>query len=246
MPQQENKKKKSALFAPFAFLLVIAALIFVVSVFFNVSSVEVDGNNFYTAQEVAEASGIQEGDNLFFINRFTAASRIFSRLPYVEGISIEKKLPGSVIVHVTESEAIAYISGGDGWWAIDRSGKLLSQVDPAKSQELLKIEGLSAQSPAQGDIVSLSSGDAGTVDFLADILSQIYALGLRQEISAIDFSDPDCPVFDYVGRFNVRLGGSENVPYKFQLLISVVNGLQPGDCGTIDLSIDSAAHLSYD
>ena len=123
MPQQENRKKRNAFFAPIAFLLVIAVLIFVVSVFFNVSAVEVEGNNFYTAAEVAEASGIQEGDNLFFINRFSAASRIFARLPYVEGISIEKQMPGSVIVHVTESEAIAYIACEDGWWAMDRGCK---------------------------------------------------------------------------------------------------------------------------
>lgn len=246
MPQQENSKRRNAFFAPIAFLLVVAVLIFVLSVFFNVSTVEVEGNNFYTVADVAEASGIQEGDNLFFINRFSAASRIFARLPYVEGISIEKKLPGSVIVHVTESEAIAYIACEDGWWAMDRGCKLLSEVDPAQAEGLLRIEGLSAASPAEGDILSLADGSAETVDFLSGMLSQIYALGLRQKIECIDFSDASCPSFDYVDRFTVKLGGNENVPYKFQLLISVVNGLQPGDCGTIDLSIDSAAHLSYD
>lgn len=245
MPQQGNKKNRNAFFAPIAFLLVIAVLIFVVSVFFNVSAVEVEGNNFYTKQEVAEASGIQEGDNLFFINRFSAASRIFARLPYVEAISIEKKMPGSVIVHVIESEAIAYIACGDEWWAMDRSCKLLSQVKLEDARGLLLIEGVSAESPAEGEILSVDSGDAGTVDFLSEILSQIYALGLRQKIESIDFTDGDCPCFDY-DRFAVKLGGNEDVPYKFQLLISVVNGLLPGDCGTIDLSIDSAAHLSYD
>ncbi len=246
MMPQHDKKRKNVFLAPLAFLLVIALLIFVVSVFFNVSAIEVTGNNFYSAQQVAEASGIQQGDNLFFINRFSAASRIFSRLPYVEGVSIEKQLPGSLIVHITESEAIAYVSSDDGWWAIDRSCKLLSKVEPSDSAELLKIEGLSAVSPAEGDILALASGSGETVEFLSQILSQIYALGLRQEISIISFDDPACPEFDYVGRFTVKLGGAENVPYKFQLLISVVNGLQPGDCGTIDLSIDSAAHLSYD
>ena len=246
MPQQENRKRKNAFYAPLAFLIVCAAVIFALSVFFRVSKIEVEGNNFYTAEQVAEASGIQEGDNLFFINRFSAASRIFSRLPYVEGISIEKKMPGSVIVHVTESEAIAYVSSGDGWWAIDRSCKLLSAVDGTDVEGLLRIEGITAASPAEGDTLTLTNGDSASVEYLSAILSQIYALGLRQEISCIDMSDASCPSFDYVERFTVRMGAFENVPYKFQLLISVVNGLQPGDCGTLDLSIDSAAHLSYD
>jgi len=42
------------------------------------------------------------------------------------------------------------------------------------------------------------------------------------------------------------MGAYENVPYKFQLLIAAVAGLQSGDCGTLDLSIDEAAHLTYD
>lgn len=244
MAHKENNKRISVyILAPVAFLLIIALVIFVLSVFFNVSAVQVEGNNFYSPEQVVEASGIHEGDNLFFINRFTAASRIFARLPYVEGISIEKQLPGSVIVHVTESEAIAYIAAGDQWWAMDRSCKLLSQVSPQEAEGLLLIEGRSAVQPTQGDMLLLS--DSGDVEYLSDILDQIYALGLRHSIESIDYSDDGCPSFEY-DRFTVRLGGNGDLPYKFQLLLSVVSGLQPGDCGTIDLSIDSAAHLSYD
>lgn len=241
MPQ-ENRKRRSAFFAPIAFLLVILVLVFVLSVFFQVSAVEVEGNSFYSQQELEEASGIQQGDNLFFINRFSAASRIFARLPYVEGISIEKKLPGSVIIHVTESEAIAcvYDENGDRW-AIDRGCKLLSQVGADETGGLITIEGMTAASPAQGDILTCSGGDVG---YLSDILSQIYALGLRQRIECIHMSSE--PSFDFDGRFTVKLGENSELAYKFQLLIAVVAGLQPGDCGTLDLSIDSAAHLSYD
>ena len=52
---------------PLTFFLVVVALIFIMSVFFKVSRIEVKGNSIYTADEVIKASGIEKGDNLFFI-----------------------------------------------------------------------------------------------------------------------------------------------------------------------------------
>ena len=78
---------------PLIFLLICAALVLGMSVFFRVAKVEVVGNSIYTAEEVVEASGIGTGDNLFFINRFSAASRIFSKLPYVDKAKVTRALP---------------------------------------------------------------------------------------------------------------------------------------------------------
>ncbi len=246
MPSNNKKSKHSVIFAPLAFLLVCAALIFVLGVFFQVHTIEVNGNDFYTDSEVAEASGVAEGDNLFFINRFSAASRIFAKLPYVEGVSIDRKLPSSLIIKVTESEAIAYVETDNGLWAIDRTCKLLSKVSTADAAALVRIKGISAVSPTQGEIINSPEADANAVNYLSDMLKQISALGLRQNIECIDMSETDSPEFDYAGRFTVKMGAYENVGYKFQLLIAAVAGLQSGDCGTLDLSIDSSAHLTYD
>lgn len=246
MPQENKKRKHGALYAPVAFVLVCAALIFCLSVFFRVSAVEVEGNGFYSEQEIVDASGVHEGDNLFFINRFSVASRVFAKLPYIEGVSIERKLPGGIVISVTESEAIAYLRSGDELWAIDRSCKLLSQVKAEDAEALIRVEGMSAASPAEGDMLVTTDGNAAGVEYLSDMLGQIYALGLRQDIKSIDMTDPLSPEFDYVGRFTVRMGANENTPYKFQLMLGAVAALQSGDAGILDLSIDSAAHLTYE
>ena len=244
MPSNSKKRKHSVVFLPLAFSLVCAALIFVLGVFFQVRTIEVNGNRFYTDAEISEASGVAEGDNLFFINRFSASSRIFAKLAYVEGISIDRKLPSSLIITVRESEAIAYVETDNGLWAIDRTCKLLSKVNDADAAQLLRVKGVSVSSPVQGEV--LPSDGGLNVDYLSDILKQISALNLRHSISFIDMSNSASPEFDYLERFTVVMGGHENVGYKFQLLIASVAGLQSGDCGTLDLSIDSAAHLTYD
>ncbi len=246
MPSNNKKNRHSVVFWPLAFALVCAALIFVLGVFFQVRNIEVNGNKFYTDDEISVASSVAEGDNLFFINRFSVASRIFAKLPYVEEVSIDRKLPNSIIIQVVESEAIACIETDNGLWSIDKSCKLLSKVSTADAAALVRVEGFTAVSPAEGE--PLVSPDVGedAVNYLSDMLKQISALNLRQSIEVLDMSDPNNPEFDYVGRFTVKMGRYENVGYKFQLLIATVQALQSGDCGTLDLSIDSAAHLTYD
>lgn len=75
---------------PLTFFLVIVALVFIMSVFFKVSRIEVKGNSIYTADEVIKASGIETGDNLFFINGIAAGSRVAVKLPYVDSVQINR------------------------------------------------------------------------------------------------------------------------------------------------------------
>ena len=247
MPQQRRtRKKRNALFAPLSFLIICAALVFGLSVFFRVSTIEVEGNSLYTAEEIIEASGIEQGDNLFFINRFTAISRIFSKLPYVEKAVINRSLPNRLVIVVTESQAIACVAAEDGTWAIDRGCKLLSKVGGDELRGLIRIEGLTPIAPEAGQVIAPGEAESPKVSYLSAILTQIDTLGLRDNISYIDISGISNPSFDYLGRFTVKLGSFENTEYKFQCLLSAVDALSEGDRGTLDLSIDKRAHLTYD
>ena len=247
MPQQRRtRKKRNALFAPLSFLIICAALVFGLSVFFRVSTIEVEGNSLYTAEEIIEASGIEQGDNLFFINRFTAISRIFAKLPYVEKAVINRSLPNRLVIVITESQAIACVAAEDGTWAIDRGCKLLSKVSGDEMRGLIRIEGLTPIAPEAGQVVAPGEAESPKVSYLSAILTQIDTLGLRDNITYVDISGISNPYFDYLGRFTVKLGSFENVEYKFQCLLSAVDALSEGDRGTLDLSIDKRAHLTYD
>lgn len=247
MPQQNRRKKKrSVLFAPVSFLLICVALVLALCVFFRVSGIEVEGNSLYSPEEIIAASGIEKGDNLFFINQFTAVSRIYAKLPYVEKAAIDRSLPNKLTIVVAESKAIAYLSAEDGIWAIDRGCKLLSKVDSADLDGLIRIDGLTPIAPEAGQQIAPGEAEKPKVNYLSAILHQIDSLGLRENVSYIDISGISNPSFDYLGRFTVKLGNNENLEYKFQCLLSAVAALSEGDRGTLDLSIDKRAHLTYD
>ncbi len=120
-----RRNKHGKLYAPVAFLIICGAIVFSMSVFFRVSDIRVEGSKRYSAEEIMDAAGIEKGSNLFFINRFTSVSRIFSQLPYIESASITRELPGRVIITVEESRALAYVTVESDLWLIDRNCKLL-------------------------------------------------------------------------------------------------------------------------
>ena len=91
----------SSFSGPIMFFLVVVATIFVMSVFFRITNIQVEGNSHYTDEEIIRAIDIEEGDNLFFFDRFAALSRVFAKLPYVEEVSVERSLPNKVIITVT-------------------------------------------------------------------------------------------------------------------------------------------------
>lgn len=242
-----NRKKRGRMYAPVAVIIICIAIIFAMSVFFRVSNITVTGNNIYTAQEVMDAAGIENGDNLFFINRFAAVSRIYSRLPYIESASITRQLPNKVNIDVTDCISIAYITleGGD-CWAIDRNCKLLNLLKPGETGDLISIEGITTVDPAIGETISPGPENLPKVEYLAEILYQIQERNMMDDISRIDISSAASPSFDYLSRFNVVLGPKTDTEYKFGMLMSAVQLLAEGDTGTIDLSLssDNKAHFS--
>ncbi len=239
-----KKKRHSAIYAPVVFVVICGAVIFAMSVFFRVSEIEVAGNSLYTAEEVMEAAGIEKGDNLFFINRFTAVSRIFSRLPYVENAYITRSLPNRITITVSESKAIAYIATDTKGWVVDRNCKILKGAESDDTVALIRINGISPINPSVGEVVAPGEEDQPKVTYLAEILDQIQQRGMEGDVTIIDMSSAADPSLDYLGRFTVKLGSREDTEYKFGMLLGAVAQLASGDTGTIDLSVDNKAHFS--
>ena len=108
---------------------VVAAVVFGVAIFFKVNTVEVQGNSIYSAAEIASASGIQKGDNLFTLNKEAAAGSIKASLPYVETVSVIRFLPDRIVIEVKESDAtFAVSSDTNTTWLINSVGKALEQI----------------------------------------------------------------------------------------------------------------------
>ena len=234
----------SSFSGPIVFFLVIVAVIFVMSVFFRVSDIQVEGNVHYTDEEIIRAIDIEEGDNLFFYDRFSALSRVFAKLPYVEEVSIERILPNKVIISVTESQALAYIVLGEEKWTIDHSCKVLGKATQDELGGLIPIDGISPGTLMIGEELQTSDGNTEIVDYIAQVLYQLEERGLYRQVGRVDFSDPDDVEFTYADKYIIRIGGADKTEYKFGMIVSVMEQLLEGDVGIIDVSDGSTAHFT--
>ncbi len=241
---RRRRKRKSALFTPLAFVLICAALIFGMSVFFRVTTIVVTGAVNYEEAEIIGASGIEPGDNLIFIDRSGAASRIRSKLPYIESVAVRRVLPNTVNIEILESRALAYLAVDGELWAIDRSCKALAKTTSAQVEGLIHVTGIEATKPSVGEIISGKDAENSKLEYLAVILREVAARGMESEIGSMDLTNLANPTFDYESRFLVRLGKNEDVGYKLDRMLSVVEQLGESDVGTLDLSIDDRVHFS--
>jgi len=247
--QKKRKQKDSGVrgfvFSSVSFFVICAALVFGMSVFFRVSNIEVTGADRYTAEEIITASGIKDGDNLMFINRDSAAKQIYTKLIYIGEVTVRRKLPNTVVIEISESGAVAVLETDSGLWLIDRNCRLLEACKTQDAETYIKVKGLSAVKPQEGVAISVSDEDKPKAAFLKGILNAFASQNITAEIDSLDLSNPISAQFDYLdGRFIVKLGNSENLDYKIELLMSVVQKLDAKDTGTIDLSQDKKAQFS--
>jgi len=241
-----RRKKRSSLFAPISFLLVGVAIVFGMGVFFRVQTIEVRGAVSYTDEEIIEASGIDIGDNLFFVNRFSASSRIFSRLPLVEEASIERSLPNKLIITVDESFAMAYVDWEGQRWMMTGNCKLLGTGSGSELSGLIHVLGVTPVSPKAGETMAVDENDSLKLSYLQTLLHAMQMVNMTEDVSELDLSNPANPSFEYLDRFTVKLGPNENTEYKLRMLLSALLQLDDDITATIDISEGTAVHVSPD
>ena len=242
-PVARHRRRNSSVSAPLMFVVVIVSIIFVMSVFFRVSVIQVEGNTHYSDNEIIRAIDIEEGDNLFFFDRFAAISRVFAKLPYIEEVSVIRKLPNKVTIEVSESTALAYLKLGDEMWTMDHNAKILGKAAADEVSSLFQVTGISPGTLLIGEQLTTSDGDTEIIEQLSQILFQIQERGLAYYTTLVDLTDGSDARLSYAGRYTVKLGNADNMEYKFGMFVSVLKQLGDGDVGMLDLSDGKTAHF---
>ena len=262
--RRRNRGRFGPLFKLLCAVALAAALTVGATVFFRVETVEVAGNSRYTQEEVVEASGIQTGDNLYAMNKFNVQRQIRELLPYVSEVSIQRSLPSTIRIQVTECQAAARVmpntsaqqpaaeetpDGGAGTgqeradeaWLISATGKLLEPA-PADS-DALEISGLTLLMPRAGTMLTLPQEEAAGQTALLGLLAALVEGEMLSEFSAARFEETRITL-RYLDRFDVEMPLNGDFPYLLQVLRQAVADLDqrigPGCTGRLDLTREEA------
>ena len=207
------------------------------TLFFKVVQVVVSGNSRYSAEEIIEVSGVEQGDNLILMDKYHIAEKLYTELPYITEVRINRKLPDVLMVEVVETQAVAAIKGGSSTWLMDSGGKLLEVVSASMAKKYITLEGLTAESPAISGKLKLGEESPISAQRLLELMQALKQWGMLEKTTSLDASDPDYMVLSYDGRFQVEMFYDADFDFKLNCLQAAVAQLEPNETGTIRMTM---------
>ena len=222
--RRRRRGSSGFLYKLLSMLVTCAVIVVALTLFFRVETIVVTGTERYTQEEVAAASGVELGDNLFLLNKPTVNQRIRETLPYVERVKrINRKLPDTLLIEVEEcSQPLAVIQDGSAWLVSPR-GKIVEQRPVSELDGMGIIDGCQLLTPTVGTKIALATEYRTREESLLD------------QAEAIHLEDPAVLSMEYAGRFLVEMPYQADYPRKLQALTQAVEQLETNQTGTIQL-----------
>ena len=217
------------------------------TLFFQVEEIVVRGNHLYSQQEVADASGVSTGDNMVSIQKANAASLIRSTLPFVSKVHIERILPGTVEITITESDVtFAVRARNQSWYLVNESGMVLEEIQSVYAPDYPNLKGVTLSDPEIGASMGSDTQAKTAAVTLMKLLSQY---GLAKDTVVIDLTETHNILLEYGTMYDVQLGTTENLDYKIEYLAAALLRLESdGNTkdGVIDLSFTEENTARFD
>ncbi len=236
---------------------VVLALTLGISIFFHVETIQVSGMDKYTAWQVAQASGIQEGDNLMGLSEPRIAGQIRANLPYVSNVRVGIRLPGTVNIEITELDVTYACADGNGkWWLLTAAGKV---VEEAREGNYTRILGVELDAPKAGEAARAAASVPTTGDpeektaplqlytpqerleMALSIAQYLEMNGMISGIASVDVTQAQDLRIWYGEQFEILLGDATELSYKITCAKAALDQLASYRTGQLDVSFSLVA-----
>ncbi len=212
------RSRKRRLWLCFVALVILGVGVWVAffSPLLDVRSVEVVGAKQTEPQAVIAASAVSDADNLLLLATSEVARRI-ERLAWVKSAEVERILPGTVRVRISERKPALVTALGGIHWIVDAQGHVLSAQN---DDDLPVISGWEDAGLEVGDVIDNTEGEAA--------LRVWRALGgdLRQSVVAIIAPTAERISLTLEDSTIVRLGSATRLDAKQEVFRAVSRRLR--------------------
>ena len=231
-----------------------------------IPNVKVSGAVKYDAYDIVKASGISENDNLITLNKNRIGARILAEFPYIDTVQIEKQLPDTVVIQVTELEVVYAVQDQENnWWLMSAGGKLVESCPEAVAKSHTKIVGFQLASPeagkqavayevpqepdAEGNTVPVTVYAREKLDAALAILQNLEKEGFVGTMASVDVSNLMDIRMWYGNRFEMLVGDTQNLPKKINALSQALDLKEDYETGVLDASFtiwpDKVGHSQF-
>lgn len=239
--ERQKKKKRRRLISRIGIaVLILLAIIFAPTIFFQVSSVDVTGDTRYKSEELIQSTGVKQGDNMFFLDTKQIAEDLKEEYPYLDTVKLHRKLPSTLQIEVSDRTAALSVKRSGKYLVLDMSGKVLEETKSAV-KGTAKVTGVPMKGLKVGDTIDADQyGKAATVMKLLELADQY---GMKKHIKSIDVKKAYDVRVTYDKKYTILLGELEesNLEHKIQFLKAILKEPSLPDSGVIDLTDEKEA-----
>lgn len=170
-PANPARKRRNRRIAGIVAILVLvcAGVCFSLTVLFKIERYSIQGESPYSEEEIIAVFGKQPGDNMFGFTVGASERQLEQSLPYLESVSIRRRLPDTIVFRVEPAVETYYIVQ-DGQVAVLSATRKLLRLADAEPEGLTRIIGISNVEMVVG--LPLSVIDSGTPETPVDSSAQ--------------------------------------------------------------------------
>lgn len=232
--RKEIRKRRFIIGTIVFFVIAIAVMVVLsLTVLFPVETVTASGSAIYSEKQIIKASRINSEDNLFMLSENEVTELIRSSLPYVDSVKLNKKLPSSVSLKVTDAKEYACYTAKNGCYIVSEKGYVLAKTD-VTPENLIDI--VCAKKDIECEIGSKMIFKNTVTEARIEDITQLLEKE-KLKINRVDVSDPISLSVRVCSRFDVLLGTSTDLDKKIAHLRGMVKSIDETKTGKINLSM---------
>lgn len=164
--KKKKRKKKRYLLKFFIFcLLCTGGYYFLTSEYFNITTIDVGGNEYYTRAQLIQMTGLKTGKNTFEFSISDIREKLLED-PYIKNVKIRRIPMGTVRITVTERVEYAAVPYGESYVLLDNEGTVLRVSEDAPTLPLLLGMALVEMTPGKALVVEQSYLFTDTLELL--------------------------------------------------------------------------------
>ena len=210
--KQQTRRRRRAVF-----ILLFAAVLcgvgfYCVSVFCRATHIEVTGSTRYAAEDIIEAADIGEEQNIFTISQKALNERITALCPYIECVTLHRRLPDTLELELHEFNTIYACIGSMGRvTTLSADGKVLEQCASLPEYTCLLL-GADFSGYTAGE--KLPEEWQKTLAGVDKVRAALEDAGMLPEIGYIEIGEEQSYKAVYQDRIQLRLGSEYDLATK--------------------------------
>lgn len=243
-----NRKRRGRFGLLYKLLSVLAICVVIVvalTLFFRVNTIDVTGESRYSEAEIIEASGLNTGDNLLLMNKYAIAKDLQRKLPYIALVRINRVLPDTLAIDVTESKAALAVVQEGYTWLVSPEGKIVEQRAASAAADFAKIEGCELLSPAVATFIQMPTERLTQQESLLALMGALDEQEMMEEVDSIRLDDAAVLTMEYMERFRVELPYGADYSYKLRTLRAILDSgrIESNETGVLRMTGDGGQNV---